>query len=228
MIRNAQSLDTVRQSILRTPIILLALANLVVLAIRLWPWQNFMGLGTESMDPAITLLAYIGLGFWIGTARETDSRKSLFSAALLGLVAGLFLMAQVVLAARQAADDPSAGPDRVQVVLILCALLVLGAVGLRAAKAGFPTGFCAVCAIWASMVACLMAVATVLWQTYAGPGQGQAGDPWKDYQGLAIGTPAMQSLVHSLDAIAAFLLVGPIAGGIAGAVFSSLGKPKKS
>lgn len=217
-----------RQTILRTPIILLALCNLIVLAARLWPLPNFLGLGTTSMDPAITLVAYIGLGFWIGTARDDDSRKALFGAALLGILAGLFLMGQVVLAARQAAEDPYAGLDRVQIALLAGALLVLGIAGWRTAKAGFPTGFCTVCAIWASMVACLIAVATVLAETYVGPGQGEASDPWKDYQGLAIGSPAMQSLVHSLDSIAAFLLVGPILGGIAGAVFASFGKPKKS
>src|SRR5437588_12002375 len=99
-------MKTKRQIILRTPIILLALLNLIMLLARLWPLPNFLSLGTTSMDPAITLVAYIGLGFWIGTARDDDSRKALFSAAMLGLLAGLFLMAQVVLAARQAAEDP--------------------------------------------------------------------------------------------------------------------------
>jgi hypothetical protein len=217
-----------RPSILRTPVILLALANLIVLTARLWPWPNFVALGTTSMDPAITLAAYIGIAFWIGTARESDSRKALFSAALLGIVAGLFLAAQVALSVRQAADDPSAGPDRIQIALLLCGLVVIGISGLRTAKAGFPTGFCVVSAIWASMVAGLLAVTTILAETYIGPGQGESSDPWKDYQGLAIGTPAMQSLVHSLDSIAGFLLIGPILGAIAGAIFSKFGKPKES
>ena len=38
-------------------------------------------------------IAYVGLGFWIDSARQEESRKSLFSAALLGMVAGLFLVA---------------------------------------------------------------------------------------------------------------------------------------
>ncbi len=221
-------MKTTRQSILRTPIILLALGNLFVLGARLWPLQNILGLGTTSMDPAITLVAYVGLGFWIGTAREEASRKSLLSAALLGVVAGLFLMAQVVLDIRQAATDPSTGLDRVQIGLLVAAALVIGIVGLRTARNGFPTGFAVVAAIWASMTACLLAVAIVLAETYVGPGQGESSDQWKDYQGLAIGSPATQSLVHSLDAIAGFLLVGPIIGGIVGAVFASFGKPKKS
>jgi len=218
-----------RPSILRTPIILLALCNLTVLAIRLWPWQNAMSLpgsGTSGLDPAIALAAYVGLGFWIGTAKEDDSRKSLFSAALLGVVAGLFLVAQVVIAARTAVADPVATVDRLQIGLLACAALVFGIVGLRTAKAGFPAGFSTVCAIWAAMVACLMGVTAVLAETYFGPGLGDSSDSWKDYQGLAIGTPAMQSLVHSLDTIAGFLLIGPLLGAIVGALFASFGKPK--
>ena len=40
--------------------------------------------------------------------------------------------------------------------------------------------------------------------------------PWKQYQGLAIGSPAMQALVHSLDTMAGFLLIGPLIGCVAG------------
>ena len=72
-----------------------------------------------------------------------------------------------------------------------------------------------------------MAVAAVLAETYVGPGQGQSSDPWKDYQGLAIGTPALQSLVHSLNTIAGFLLIGPILGAIVGALFAAFGKSRK-
>lgn len=218
-----------RQPILRTPIILLALCNLTVLGICLWPWQNVMSLpgnGTTGVDPAIVLTAYVGLGFWIGTAREESGRKLLHSAALLGVVAGTLLVGQVMLAARATAKDPAAMPDRVQIGLLMGAALVLGMAGLRTARAGYTTGFSTVCAIWASMVACLMAVAAVLCEMYFGPGQGESSDPWKDYQGLAIGTPAMQGLVHSLEMIAGFLLIGPIVAAIAGSVFASFGKPK--
>jgi hypothetical protein len=220
-----------RQSSLRTPIILLALFNLAVLGIRLWPWQNAMSLpgnGTTGLDPAIALAAYVGLGFWIDSARQESSRKALQSAALMGLLAGLFLVGQVVVDARQSAADPAAAPGQLQLGLVVAAAFVLGTVGLRTARAGFAAGFSAVCAIWASMVACLMAVSAVLAETYLGPGQGESSDPWKDYQGLAIGTPAMQSLVHSLNTIAGFLLIGPILGAIAGALFAAFTKSKKA
>jgi hypothetical protein len=220
-----------RQSILRTPVILLALANLTLLAVRLWPWQNVMSLpgnGTTGVDPAVTLAAYIVLAFWIGTAREESSRKSLLSAAVLGVVAGLLLVAQVVIATRQAANDPSATPGRVQIGLLVGSALLLGIVGFRTARGGYTTGFSVVCAIWASMVACLMAVTAVLGETWLGPGIGESSDLWKDSEALALGSPAMQGLVHSLDTVSGFLLIGPIVGGIAGALFAVSTKPKKT
>lgn len=220
-----------KKPILCTPIILLALADLTILGARLWPWQNVMSLpgnGTTGVDPALALAAYIGLAFWINSARDDSSRKSLFSAAVLGCVAGLFLVAAVVIAARQSAADAAAVPDRVQIGLLACAVLLCGIVGLRTAKDGHPGGFSAVCAIWASMTACLMGVAAVLGEIYLSAGTGESSDPWKDYQGLAIGTPAMQALVHSLQLISGFLLIGPIVGCVAGSIFASFGKPKKA
>ena len=219
-----------RQPTLRNPIVLLALADLVVLGARLWPWQNAMNLpgnGTTAVDPAISLAAYVGLCFWIGSAREDTSRKSLFSAAWLGVLAGLFLVAQVVLATRQS-DTHAAGPDKVQIALFACAALLLGIVGFRTAKAGNTTAFSVVCSIWASMVSCLMAVAAILCEIYFAAGPAESSDPWKQYEGLAIGTPAMQALVHSLDTVSGFLLLGPLAGCILGAIFASFGNPRKS
>ena len=219
-----------RQPTLGTPIILLGLANLVMLGMRLWPWGNVMSLpgnGTTGIDPAVTLAAYIGLAYWIGTAREDGSRKALFSAAWLGMVSGVLVVVAVVMAARVSAADPGAGPDRIQIGLLVCALVVIGIAGLRTAKAGSTKGFSTVCALWASMVACLMGTAGVLAETYLAAGAGESSDPWKDYQGLAIGTPAMQALVHSLDMISGFLLIGPLLGCFAGVVFASLGKPKR-
>ena len=144
------------------------------------------------------------------------------------MLAGLLLVAQVALAARRSAEDAAAGPDRVQIGLLVCAAIFLGCAGLRAARIGLTTGFGAVCAIWASMVACLMAAAAVLGEIYLSRAQGESSDPWKDYQALAIGTPTMQALVHSLDTVSGFLLMGPVVGCIAGALFAWFGRPKKA
>jgi hypothetical protein len=219
-----------RQSTLHAPILLLAVFDLVLLGIRLWPWQQAMNLpgnGTTAVDPAVALAGYIGLILWIGTASEDSSRKALFSAACMGMLAGLFLVAQVVIATRESAQDSAAATGRVQIALLACGVLILGMAGLRTARAGHSAGMSAVCAIWASIVACLMAVAAVLGETYLAPGAGESSDPWRDYQALAIGTPAVQAQVRALNTVSAFLLLGPVAGCIAGTLFAALGKPRK-
>jgi hypothetical protein len=222
-------METSGQPTLRTPIVLLALLNLAMLGARLWPWQNVMNLpgnGTTGFDPAVTLAAYAGLGLWIGSVRTAESKKSLFSAAMLGVLAGAFLVGLVLMASRQSAEETSA-PDKVQIALAVGAILILGAVGWRTARAGNTMGFSVLCTIWATMVSCLMAVTVILAQVYF-RSAAESPDPWKQYQGLAIGTPAMQDLVHSLDAVTGILLLGPIAGCIAGTIFASFGNPKKA
>jgi hypothetical protein len=218
------------QPTLRTPIVLLALVNLAILGSRLWPWQNAMNLpgnGTTALDPVLSLAAYVGLGFWIGSVSTAANKKSLFSAGMMGILAGMFLVGLVAVVSRQPAGE-TAAPDKFQIGLAVCATLVLGATGWRTAKAGNTVGFSVVCTIWATMVSCLMAVTVILAQFYFRAAPAESADPWKEYQGLAIGTPAMQDLVHSLDTVTGFLLLGPIVGCIAGAIFASFGNPKKA
>jgi hypothetical protein len=223
-------METSGQPTLRAPIVLLALVNLALLGARLWPWQNVMSLpgnGTAGFDPAVTLVAYAGLGFWIGNVRTAVSKKSLFSAGMMGILAGAFLVGLVLVASRQTAEEASA-PDKLQIGLAVSAALVLGAAGWRTARAGNTVSFSVVCTIWATMVSCLMAVTVILAQVYFRSAPAESADPWKQYQGLAIGTPAMQDLVHSLDAVTGFLLLGPIVGCIAGTIFASFGNPRKA
>lgn len=222
-------METDSRPTFRTPIVLLALANFVILAVRLWPWQNVVDLpgnGTTGIDPAITLVAYAGLGFWIGAVRTDASRKSLFSAAVLGIVAGGFLVGQVAVAATQSAEA-SPGSVNVQIVLFVCAALTLGIVGWRAARAGNTLAFSVICALWAAMLSSLMAVTAILCQAFFHVPPAMSSDPWQQYEGLAIGTPAIQALVHSLDAVSGFLLLGPIVGCVAGALFASVASPQK-
>jgi hypothetical protein len=218
----------VKQPTFRLPIVLLALADLGILGSRLWPWQNAMSLpGTTAFDPVISLLAYAGLAFWIGTVRTMAAKKLLFSAAMVGVVAGLLLAGEIVWTARQGVSE-GAGINKVQLLLIAVAAVVLGMAGLRAAKEGYAVGFSMVCSIWAALVACLMACTAILMQAYFVAGTAESADPWKQYEGLAIGTPAMQSFVQSLDTITGFLLIGPIVACIAGGIFGAFAKPDKA
>jgi hypothetical protein len=223
-------METSAQPTLRIPIVLLALLNLALLGARLWPWQNVMSLpgdGTTGFDPVVTLAAYAGLGFWIGNVRTAVSKKSLFSAGMMGVLAGAFLVGLVLVASRQTAEE-TFSPDRLQIGLAVCAALILGAAGWRTAKAGNTMGFSVVCTLWATMVSCLMAVTVILAQVYFRSAPAESADPWKQYQGLAIGTPAMQDLVYSLNAVTGFLLLGPIVGLIAGTICASFGNPRKA
>ena len=45
-------------------------------------------------------------------------------------------------------------------------------------------------------------------------------DPWKQYEGLAIGNQTVQELVHSLNTATAFLLICPLIGGALGLIFA--------
>ncbi len=223
-------METSGQPTLRIPIVLLALVNLAILGARLWPWQSAMNLpgsGTTGLDPAVSLAAYAGLGLWIGNMRTAASKKALFSAGMMGILAGVFLVGLVLIASRQGPEE-TAAPDKVQIGLAVCATLILGAAGWRTARAGNTMGFSVVCTIWATMVSCLMAVTVILGQVYFRAAPPESADPWKEYQGLAIGTPAMQDLVHSLNAVTGFLLLGPIVGCIAGTIFASFGNSRKA
>ena len=53
-------------------------------------------------------------------------------------------------------------------------------------------------------------------------------DPWKQYQGLAIGNSVTQGLVHSLNTATGFLLLGPLAGAVVGLIFAFFGQNQKS
>jgi hypothetical protein len=77
------------------------------------------------------------------------------------------------------------------------------------------------------MMSSLMACAAILAELFAGPTQ-DSPDPWKQYQGLAIGSTATQGLVHSLNSATGFLLIGPLAGAAVGVIFAFFGQNQKS
>jgi hypothetical protein len=78
------------------------------------------------------------------------------------------------------------------------------------------------------MVSCLMACAAVLAEMYFSGPPPASPDPWKQYEGLAIGNPATQALVHSLNTATGFLLIGPLVGSVAGLLFAFFGQTKKA
>ena len=210
---------------LRTPLVLLAAVNLAVLGVLLWPWQEALNLpvgGTTAIDPAVSLLAYMGILFWIGSSNSESTRKALSSGAMLGLAAGLLLAVGVIVDVRMAAP-----PGYLQPALLGLAVILWGIAGLRGSQAAGNAGIGALAGMWSAMVSGLMACAAILAELYLAGPTANSPDLWKQYQGLAIGNAATQGLVHSLDSATAFLLLGPLAGAIVGFVFAFFCQSKK-
>ena len=211
---------------LRTPLILLAAADLAVLGMRLWPWpeaMNLPGNGTTGLDPAISLLGYIVLILWINTNKQEPFQRALSMGTMLGLPAGLLLAANVVLAVR-----PTGHPGFLQPGLLALAGVLWGIAGLRGSRVEANAGMGLICGVWSAMVSGLIGCAAVLATMYLAGPPPEIQDPWKQYQGLAIGNPETQALVHSLNTATGFLLVGPLVGAAMGLMFAFFGQSQKS
>jgi hypothetical protein len=228
------STDASSQPTFRTPLVLFAILDLALLGTRLWPWQNVLSLpdaGATGIDPAVCLVAYIGLALLIGRIHPPVSRKYLFSSGLLGLLGGL-LLAGYVLIANQGAGQPDMGDvihsQFMRIGLLAAAAAVWGIAALRPSRGQESIGFSMICAAWSALVSCTMAFAAVMAQDYLVAAPTESADPWKQYEGLAIGSAATQSLIQSLVTATGFLLIGPLVALIAGAFFSYFGRSHKA
>jgi hypothetical protein len=211
---------------LRIALIVLAAVNLVVLGIRLWPWQevvNLPGSGTTGYDPAICLLACIGLIYWISSTEDESFKKGLAAGAKLGLLAGLMLVEQVALVARSSSHS-----RLVEAGLLGTAGILWGVAGLYGSRTSGNVGIGMVCGLWSAIVSCLMACSAVLTEMYLAGPPPTPQDPWLQYEGLAIGNSATQALVHSLNTATEFLLIGPLLGLAVGLVFSFFGQSQEA
>jgi hypothetical protein len=213
-------------STLRIPMILLAALSLTLLATHLWPWEEVMNLpgnGTVAIDPVISLVAYMGLILWISSGIQESTQRALSAGAMVGIVAGVVLVAYVVLGMRGGVRF-----GYLQLGLLGVAVILWGVAGLRGSRVAGSAGMGALSGLWGAMMSSLMACAAVLSEFYlAGPAQ-PSSDPWKQYQGLAIGNTATQGLVHTLNSATGFLLIGPLAGTAVGVIFAFFGQSQKS
>src|SRR5580658_8940651 len=90
--RGTVSMATSEAQTFRIPFLLLAAANLAGLGTLLWPWQEAINLppnGTTAVDPAVILLAYLGLIYWVPNGIQEQTRKALSLGATIGILAGL-------------------------------------------------------------------------------------------------------------------------------------------
>jgi hypothetical protein len=219
-----------RPPIFRIPLILMVIADLALLGYRLWPWDQVTALpdnGATGIDPAVSLLGYAGVSTWIGSARQISARKSLFTAAWFGVFAGLFLAGAVLFSDRPGAAESGQGHGLLY-GLTAAAIILWGIAATRGIRAGYGSGFAVLCAIWSAMVSCLMACGALIGGSFYSYAPGQTADPWKQYQGLAIGSEATQALVKTLQTATGYLLLGPIVSVLAGLIFASFTRPAKA
>lgn len=219
-----------RSAIFQAPLLLLILTNLALLGYRLWPWEQVTALpgnGATGIDPAVGLVGYIGVSLWIGSARDNSARKCLFSAAWFGVFAGLLLAGALLLAGRPGAAESGQGHG-LQYALMTAAVILWGIAARGGVRAGYGSGFAALCALWSAMVSCAMAFAALIAGSFYSYTPGQTADPWKQYQGLAIGSEATQALVETLLTATGYLLLGPLVAILAGLLFAGFTKPAKA
>jgi hypothetical protein len=215
---------------LRFLLILLVLADLYLLARQLLPLQKVFELplnGAVGFDPAICLVVYIGLFLWLPSRQSPPMVQVLGESLLLGLLAGgvLILEQQIQASAVLQQTDP---PLLLLRILMGAAALVFGIAGLRGGRITGNASIGVVTGIWSAMTAGLLgATAVLVRMAVAGPPP-VSNDPWKQYEGLAIGNDSTQALVQSLNSTTFFLLVCPLAGGLIGLIFAIFGQKDKA
>lgn len=210
---------------LRALILLLAIADLVILGMRLRPWTEIVNLpneGTAGFDPVVCLLAYLFLLSWLSSNKNEHVQKALSLGTFFGLPAGILLIGNILLN-----GQGSRLIFYVQIGLLIAAGVLWGMAGLRGAATAGNANISIVSGAWSSMVSALMACAAILTRIDLSHPLALSQDPWKQYEGLAIGLPAIQYLVHSLVTATGFLLLCPLVGAAAGLIFALAGRSEK-
>ena len=205
---------------LRSLILLLAIADLVILGMRLRPWTEIVNLpdeGTAGFDPIICLLIYLFLLGWLSSNKNELVQKALSLGTFFGLPAGILLVANILLNGQN-----STLIFCIRISLLVVAGVLWGIAGLRGAATAGNTNIAIVSGAWSSMVSALMACAVILTRIDLSRPLSLSQDPWKQYEGLAIGNQAVQYLVHSLVTLTGFLLICPLVGAAAGLIVALL------
>ena len=203
---------------LRVLILLMAIADLVILGMRLRPWTEIVNLpdeGTAGFDPIACLLIYLFLLVWVSNNKNEYVQKALSVGTFFGLPAGVLLVANLLLNGQD-----SKPIFYIQIGLLIAAGVLWGWAGMRGAAAAGNTNIAIVSGAWSSMVSALMACAAILTRIDLSHPLSLSQDPWKQYEGLAIGNQAVQYLVHSLITVTGFLLICPLVGAAAGLIFA--------
>jgi hypothetical protein len=214
------------QPSLRFPLLLLAAGNLAALGLRLWPWQevlNLPGNGMAAFDLGVLLLGYIGFAYWLGgSVAQGKMHNPLAASALPGVLAGLALMAMVLLESPQSNPENAPYPP-IHWILLLTACLLWGVAGLRGRRATGSSSGAALAGFWSGMVAAAMACSAVMVEMLRATPPPAPTDPWKQYESLAIANPLTPVLLHALSSATWFVLVSPFAAAALGLLCGGFG-----
>lgn len=208
--------------LIRFPLVLLATGDLALLALRLRPWNeivNLPGQGTTGYDPVICLISYIVLLYWMGGNRDEKIQQALLRALLPGVLAAALAIGFVYVSLNATQTPQSL---YIQIGLLAGAALFWGVAGMIGSKIATSPNIGIAAGVWSAMVSAVFAVAVVLARIDLNNPLPESADPWKQYQGLAIGNQVIQSLVHCLNMATGFLLLSPVVGGVLGLVFAML------
>lgn len=210
---------------IRIPLLLLAIGDLALLALRVRPLSEILSLpghGAAGIDPAVCLVGYLGLVFWL--TGSTGSRLVTAQSAVtwLGVAAG------AVLAARFWLSGVAPGPatSEIQGALLAAAGILWGMAGARATRDAGTTAVSLIAGIWSAMVSSLIACAVVLGQFYISGPPPETQDAYKQFQEIGLGDPATVVLLHALSAATGLLLVGPLSGGGLALIFGYFGRKR--
>jgi heme A synthase len=200
----------------RIPWVLLAVAELVLLAVRLRPWAELVRLseqGAASYDPLVFLLVYIVVLCWVGGRRPEPFQQTLMAASGLAIPAGVLSMVAVVLAERS---------QPVAILLLRCGLLAAsslfwGAAGIGGERRTGSPRVAIVAGVWSGMASALMVVAVLLARGFSSLNVAALASDGH----LMLGDPAVDALVMVLQRSTKFLLLAPLVGGAMGLLLAS-------
>ena len=206
------------------PLLLLTAVNLAILGVILWPWQQALSLpvgGTSAIDPAVTLLAYLGLIYWMASGIQDDSRRALFDGAVFGAFGGIALIVRVLL------DWRAAAAAYLQPGLLGVAVILWGIANMRGSRGSGNAGMGAMSGVWSAITSGLMGSAAGSPSLSRRPHY-HLGRPMEAVSGPGHRKLREQGMVHSLNMATGFLLVGPLVGTIVGLIFAYFQRrPKK-
>lgn len=200
--------------LLQVVLVFLAAGDLALLGRQLRPLDSIFGMpngGAIAIDPAVCLAAYAVLAIWLPRNLEPQVKKSYHTASILGILAAICIVVNLEFSAVAARQDAPVPFFQTQ-GMIGVALLLFGIAGWQSQRitGNLASGLSA--GLWSAMIAGIGGGTFIVRQIVRDVPAPETHDAWRDYQALAFGNEAAQSLFFNLNRLNAYLLFLPLAG----------------